>query len=64
MKGKHVYKSSFKRYLRRTYKNKLCALAMFIVGLLTMKITGNGLFMLYVLVFALPTFFTKEKWIV
>jgi hypothetical protein len=55
----------FKSYIRRTYKNKLCAIALIAVGLATLYIPDNydigGLVLM--LIIALPLFFTSKKYL-
>lgn len=53
----------FARYIYRTYKNKLCALALIILGVLTTNIEGEGTVLLFLSMIALPLFFSDENWI-
>lgn len=53
----------FARYIYRTYKNKLCALVLLILGVLTTKIDGEGTVLLFLSMIALPLFFSDENWI-
>lgn len=53
----------FARYIYRTYKNKLCALVLLILGVLTTKIDGDGTVLLFLSMIALPLFFSDENWI-
>ena len=63
MKAKHRRKNCIVRYFERTYKNKLCAIALFIAGWASIKIANDATFFIYLLIFALPLFFTHEEWI-
>ena len=53
----------FARYIYRTFKNKLCALALIILGVLTTNIEGEGTVLLFLSMIALPLFFSDENWI-
>ena len=53
----------FARYIHRTFKNKLCALALIILGVLTTNIEGEGTVLLFLSMIALPLFFSDENWI-
>lgn len=55
------YKETFKDYIKRTSKNKRYAVAMFIVGLLSINVIGEGTFLAVMLMLGLPLFFTKEN---
>lgn len=48
---------SFIEYIKRTSKNKRYALALIILGLLS----GEGTFLVAMLMMGLPLFFTKEN---
>ena len=52
----------FIRHMQVTYKNKLAALAMLAIGIVSAKMSGDGTFMMFVLVFGLPLFFSKRDW--
>ena len=51
----------FKRYIRRTYKNKICALALIIVGMGPIYLENDATFMVVALLFGIPLFFSKEN---
>lgn len=53
----------FRRYLRRTYKNKLCAIILFGIGIASTFIDGNITFLVFASLLALALFFAKEDWI-
>lgn len=62
MRKKDKYIKSIKGYFHRTYKNKVCALLMLILGLLTTLICEDGTaFVFLTVVFALPLFLSKEN---
>lgn len=50
-----------KDYLKRTWKNKLAALGLALVGYLSMLPEKNGTAFVFLLVFAVPLFFAKEN---
>lgn len=52
----------FIRHMQATYKNKLAALAMVIIGIASAKMSGDATFMMFVLAFGLPLFFSKRDW--
>lgn len=56
----NTYKT-FKRYFRRTYKNKLCALAMIILGIIATSIDRDATVLVLTLLFGLPLFFAKQN---
>ena len=51
----------FVRYIRRTWKNKLLALAMLVIGIVSMKLTNDGTFLVFVLMTFGPIFFANEN---
>ena len=63
MKAKHKRKNCIVRYFERTYKNKLFAIALFAMGYSSMFLDGDCTFFVFMLIFALPLFFTSEKWV-
>lgn len=52
-----------KRYFRRTLKNKLCAIILFVTGVASTFIDGNITFLVFATLFAIPLFFARENWI-
>lgn len=48
------------RYIHRTYKNKLAAIAMFLIGWLSAKISGDATFFILMLIIVWPVFLTRE----
>lgn len=58
------YIRKFVRYMYRTYKNKLCALALVLIGWLSTLIDNEGTAFVLCLMIAVPLFFTRNNWIV
>lgn len=56
----NTYKE-IKRYFRRTYKNKLCAIAMIIIGIIATNIDNDATVLVFTLLFGLPLFFAKRN---
>ena len=52
-----------KKYLRRTWKNKAAALAIGFVGYLSTFIDGDATAFVFLMMFAVPLFFTKKKFV-
>lgn len=50
-------------YLKRTWKNKIAAVAMTAAGILTVCIDNDATFLVLALIFAIPLFFAKENFI-
>ena len=59
--GRRIYR--FKRNMRRTYKNKLCAIALLFAGMLPVWLANDGTALILMLVIAIPLFFSKKNWI-
>lgn len=57
-------KESFGSYIRRTYKNKLCAVTLFVFGLFASCVIKEASALLYISIISIPLFFSKENWIV
>lgn len=55
------YKEIIKNYIERTNKNKRYALTMFVIGILSVNVIGEGTFLAAMLLLGLPLFFTKEN---
>ena len=49
------------RYIHRTYKNKLCAIGLFILGTLSVFIDYDPTFLIFTMMVGLPLFFTRRK---
>ena len=54
----------FIRYLRRTYQNKVIALAMIGVGAVPVVLDGDGTALVFMLMLAIPVFFADKNVIV
>lgn len=52
---------AIKKNLRRTYKNKLCALALIIVGIGPIYLENDATFMIFALLIGIPLFFAKQN---
>ena len=63
MKKSNKVIKKFKRYMRRTYKNKICALALIGLGVLPAVFAGVGIGLVIGLFIGLPLFFSSENWI-
>ena len=64
MNEKTRYMPKFRRYLRRTYKNKLYATVMFIGGLISALISdGDATAFVFFSCISIPLFFAKDNWI-
>jgi hypothetical protein len=50
-----------KNYLKRTWKNKIAALAMAAVGYATTMVAGDGTAFAFILMIAIPMFFMREN---
>lgn len=46
--------------VRRTIKNKLCAIGLIIIGLLSLRIDGDGTFLLLTILIGLGLIFIEE----
>ena len=46
----------------RTYKNKLWALALLVIGFITMKVSNDFTVMILLAVFSVTLFFSKENY--
>ena len=51
------------KYLRRTWKNKAAALAVALVGYLSTFIDGDATGFVFLMLFAVPLFFTRKNFI-
>lgn len=56
------YMKKIKHNFRKTYKNKLLAIALMLLGVLSVGIENDGTFLLFVLIFAIPLFLAKDNW--
>lgn len=60
--GRRIYR--FKRYMRRTYKNKLCAIVLLMAGMVPVWLDRDGTALLLMLVIAIPLFFSKKNYMI
>lgn len=51
------------RYIRRTWKNKLAAIALIVIGLMFMNVEGDGTVFVFTLIFGIPLFFTRVNYV-
>ena len=58
---KYIIKA-FVKYIIRTYRNKLAALVMVAAGVLVAKLTDDATFLVFVMMFGIPLFISKEDW--
>ena len=54
----------FIRYLRRTYQNKIIALAMTVCGIVSAMIDGDATALVFISLIAVPVFFMDKQSIV
>lgn len=52
----------FVNYMRRTFKNKLLAIALLVVGIVSAALSKDGTFLVFVLMISLPLFVSKKDW--
>lgn len=57
------YAKKFVRHMFRTYKNKLYALALAGLGLISMLMSDDGTFMVFMMCLSIPMFFSDKNWI-
>lgn len=57
-------KKEFTRYIRKTYKNKLIAMILLAVGIISTSISdGDVTFLVFTMMIGLPLFFTRKNYI-
>ena len=56
-------RARFKRYIRRTLPNKICAIAMIAIGVFGTMLSGDATALVFLLMFAVPLFFAWDRWI-
>ena len=61
--NKCIRKKRFKRYMRETYKNKICALASVIVGIIATFIFKDITVLVFMLLLGIPLFLAKKNYI-
>lgn len=62
-KSRRKTESGFVKYIRRTYKNKLCAIALLTIGIFSTYILKDATLLLFVSTMFIPLLFAKENWI-
>lgn len=58
---KYIIKA-FVKYMLKQYKNKLAALVMVAAGVLVTALTDDATFLVFVMMFGIPLFVSKEDW--
>lgn len=53
----------FKRYIRRTSRNKICSGILFATGMASRYIDGDVTFFVFATLLSIALFFAKENWI-
>lgn len=61
--NKKIITKKVKSYFKRTYKNKLAALALITLGALSVGLENDGTFLVFTLLIGMPLFFDNENWI-
>lgn len=56
---KHAKK--FVRYMLETYKNKLAAIVMLAMGVVSAKISDDATFLVFTIIFCTPLFFVRKN---
>lgn len=57
------YIRKFVKYIRRTLRNKLCAIALIMVGIILRFISNDITFLVFTLLIGMPMFFSNKNWI-
>lgn len=52
---------AIKKNIRRTYKNKLCALALIILGIIATSIDKDATVLIFTLLLGIPLFFSRKN---
>ena len=61
MKKRNTWMKKFIKTTRRTWKNKLCAIALLIIGALATSIDGDATMMVFLMIIGTPLFLAKEN---
>lgn len=61
--NKKIFTNKIKRYFKRTYENKLVALALIALGFMSISFERDATFLVMTLIFGIPLFFDKKNWI-
>lgn len=59
----NVNKKRFRQYVKRTIKNKIVALMLIILGVLSVFIDGDCTFMIFAVTVSIALFFAKNNYI-
>lgn len=60
MKKQRKITKLLKNYIKRTWRNKLIASLLFIIGYVSMSIAGDATAFVFILLFAIPLFFANK----
>lgn len=52
-----------KDYIKRTWKNKIMALLIILIGILSVSIDGDATFLIFAIICGSFIFFAKENWL-
>lgn len=55
------YAKRFVRHMFETYKNKLAAIVLLAIGIVSERLSGDGTFLVLTIIFDVPLFFAKEN---
>ena len=61
MKKRNTWMKKLIKTTRRTWKNKLCAIALFIIGALATSIDGDATMMVFLMLIGTPLFFARDN---
>lgn len=63
MSKKAGYKERIIRHFRRTYKNKICVVALILIGILSTIISDDATVLVFTLLIGIPLFFVKDNFV-
>lgn len=55
------YENRFVSYIRRTIINKICAITLIFAGVASMKVSGDGTFLVLSILIGTPLFFANRN---
>lgn len=55
------YENRFVSYIRRTIINKICAITLIFAGVVSMKVSGDGTFLVLSILIGTPLFFANRN---
>ena len=61
--NKKIFTNKIERYFKRTYKNKLVALALIALGFMSISFERDATFLVVTLLIGTLLFFDKDNWI-